>query len=340
MLIVPCTSLSAVLLAATKIAVVPSHVDASAEGKVPGVIDEYVLTAVQNVGGMETVGSDDITAVIGFEQQKQLMGCDDAACFASLGGALGVEKLVIVKVALADSKWAITAKLVNTGEARVENRVTDFVSGDSAQLLAGIDPLIKRLFTVQAPPVMTVTPVAAKPEPGAPLGPPNINLSLHAYKMVRSQRLPTSLDELGNEAKRVAYTDAFFMARAQLNERWYGKTGLFFEIGISLALLTSVTQASTDISENRRELNGMMHAVQSVHRSFWEGDDKLVGLGTERLSVDFGGGGFAALGEKGEVGLLSRTDLRFYWFHVGAMVTYGWATKLSIGVGGGVRLAF
>ena len=43
----------------------------------PRIVDDCVLTAAQEIGGFEVIGQDDVQAALGFERQKDLLGCDD-----------------------------------------------------------------------------------------------------------------------------------------------------------------------------------------------------------------------------------------------------------------------
>src|SRR5512141_2191074 len=96
-----------------KLAVLPTAFDKSSEGMVPKLFDEYVLSAVQNAGDYEVIGQDDIAALMGFEKQKDILGCDDASCIASIGGALGVDRIIAVKIARLEADWVVTSKLIN-----------------------------------------------------------------------------------------------------------------------------------------------------------------------------------------------------------------------------------
>ena len=138
-----------------KVAVMPSQADSATS--LPKVFDDYVLTAVQNTGNFETIGQDDIAAMLGLEQQKDALGCDDASCMASIGGALGVDLMVLVKVSRvgdgADADWAISSKLLNARTPRVEARTNEFVHGSGKVLLQQVGPLMRKLFSLRKAPV-------------------------------------------------------------------------------------------------------------------------------------------------------------------------------------------
>lgn len=158
-----------------KLAVLPVQVDTSAEKDVPDLFNEVVLTAVHDATQDEVIGADDINALISFEQSKDIFGCEDTSCLADIGGALGVDRLVVFKVARVATEWVITSKIMNIRTAQVEARSSDFVSGDIKALIRAMPDVVGRLFgrrgpsgarapTSQPPPPQR----AAPPPPAAP----------------------------------------------------------------------------------------------------------------------------------------------------------------------------
>lgn len=134
------------------IAVMPAPMDEATRGQVPELFDDYVLTAVQDTTRVQVVGPDDISALINFEQQKDLFDCSDASCIADIGGTLGVDKLVVMKVAQLESDWVITSKIINIRETRVEARQNEIVSGGVRQLLQAVPGMVAKLFGEARPP--------------------------------------------------------------------------------------------------------------------------------------------------------------------------------------------
>lgn len=131
-----------------RIAVLPTQFDGTAAGQVPAqVFDDAILTAVQNSGHFNVIGKDDLVAVLGFEQQRDLLGCDEVACLAEIVGALNAAKLVTVKVARLADEWVISAKLIDVqGEPIVEARKTHFLAGDANALIRGVPEFVVPLF--------------------------------------------------------------------------------------------------------------------------------------------------------------------------------------------------
>jgi hypothetical protein len=92
------------------------------------VMDELVLSELQQAG-FESIGPDDINALIGFEKTKQAIGCDDMACATELGNALGVNYLVAGSVALVEGSVVLTLKLLDTRNPRVLARSNKVAEG-------------------------------------------------------------------------------------------------------------------------------------------------------------------------------------------------------------------
>lgn len=162
----------------SKLAVLPSQIEESARDQVPGLFDDYLLAAVQNAGEYEVIGQDDINSMLGFEQQKELFGCDDVTCMADIGGALGVDRIVVVKIAKLENDWVTTSKLINITEARVESRSSDFVSGDTKALLQAVPRIVTKLFGGggDARPATGFAPAATPPPTAGATQPPNVTV--------------------------------------------------------------------------------------------------------------------------------------------------------------------
>src|SRR5690349_3537294 len=72
-----------------KLAVIPlrtSRVDPT----VAELLDELLVSELGRRSGVQVIGASDINALLGLEKMKEAVGCDDVACAAEIGGALGV----------------------------------------------------------------------------------------------------------------------------------------------------------------------------------------------------------------------------------------------------------
>lgn len=135
------------------IAVLPAKVSDSANAIDAALLDEALLAAVQRAGAYVVIGRSDMNAVLGFEKQKDLMGCGDTACFAEIGGALGVDALVEVQLGRSAEKWVIGSKIINIsrGTPTVDARRFDTIPGADHDLYNALPELMRALFTGTEP---------------------------------------------------------------------------------------------------------------------------------------------------------------------------------------------
>jgi hypothetical protein len=59
-----------------------------------------------------------------------------------LGGALGVDKLMSVKVAKVGEDWVITTKLIDVKKTKVDARGTEFLSGGAVDLMRALPEVV------------------------------------------------------------------------------------------------------------------------------------------------------------------------------------------------------
>ncbi len=68
--------------------------------------------------------SADIRQILGFEAERQLLGCDGSSCMAEIGGALGVDYLISAEVSRVGANWLLNAGLVDVKNARTVHRIS------------------------------------------------------------------------------------------------------------------------------------------------------------------------------------------------------------------------
>jgi TolB-like protein len=122
-------------------------------------LNEIALTEAATIAnGFEVIGKSDINAVIGFEKQKQVMGCgDDSTCLAEIGGALGVDYILVGSLGAMGALFRLDLKLVDAKKARVRSRVGVTVEGSESKLVAAVQKavhdLLNPLIPTEAPAV-------------------------------------------------------------------------------------------------------------------------------------------------------------------------------------------
>jgi TolB-like protein len=121
---------------------------------------------------LEVVSKGDISAMIGFEKEKQMLGCsDDSKCLAEVGGALGVDYMLTGQVGLIGSRYRISLLLVDSKKAKVAARSARFCDRNEDALAQAAQETVSELLA--AIPRGAATPVAAAPAtaPKAAAGP-------------------------------------------------------------------------------------------------------------------------------------------------------------------------
>jgi TolB-like protein len=132
--------------------------DAQAEA----LLSEVALTEAATFKSIDTIGRSDVQSLLGLERQRQLLGCtEDAACLAELGGALGVDYLLVGTVGRLGSLLRLDLKLVDGRKARVIGRVGTSLEARDERLIeatqSGVRALLRQL-TPEEPPARPAGP--------------------------------------------------------------------------------------------------------------------------------------------------------------------------------------
>lgn len=108
---------------------------------------EMLLTDLARSGRLDVIGASDIATMVGFEKQKQLLGCsEENSCLAEIGGALGVQWLITGSMGRLGSKRLIDLKLVNARRAQVLLRDNAAVDSDD-DLLDFVRKVVPKLVS-------------------------------------------------------------------------------------------------------------------------------------------------------------------------------------------------
>lgn len=114
-------------------------------------LTQILSTQIGRIAGSTVITGDDIRSMLQLAEGKQKMGCeDDTLCFAEIGGALGVDKLVIGQVGKLAERFIISLRLVDVREARVDSRRTDTFRGQEEQLIRAVRLAARNLLGVAA----------------------------------------------------------------------------------------------------------------------------------------------------------------------------------------------
>ena len=114
--------------------------------KFVNIMTEILAVEIQALGVYDNVvAGRDIATMVGFERQREMIGCDHAECLVELGGALGVDRLVSGHVAKLGETFVVQIKLINITEQKTEARVYQTVKGKEDILIQTIKDSVKKL---------------------------------------------------------------------------------------------------------------------------------------------------------------------------------------------------
>jgi N-acetylneuraminic acid mutarotase/TolB-like protein len=150
-----------------KVAVLRLSAGGGIDANTADVVTDALVTSMQEWLNQPVITNRDVEAAIGFEKQKQMVGCtQDAACMAEIGGALGVERIVTGSIAKLEGTLIFSAQVMDVRTAVVERRYQARLRSASLDaLLEAADTAVAKLFPQKAlgPGVASAPPPAATP---------------------------------------------------------------------------------------------------------------------------------------------------------------------------------
>jgi len=88
----------------------------------------------------KVMGSREVDAMLGYEQKKQMAGCTDTSCMVAIGGALGVDKILMGSVGKLGNSYTLNLKLINIKEGNIEELYSKRIKGGSEEDFLDIMP--------------------------------------------------------------------------------------------------------------------------------------------------------------------------------------------------------
>jgi hypothetical protein len=134
-------------------------------------LTEVLTVEIAELGYYKVIAGRDIQSMLGFEKQKDVMGCTDASCLAEIGGALGVDRIVASHIGMVGSTYVVNIKLINIRMADTEARVYETVRGEVDALIATIKKSVQKLLGSGSKAALAI---------GAKLPPPAVTASAPA----------------------------------------------------------------------------------------------------------------------------------------------------------------
>ena len=109
-------------------------------------LSDMLANEIRGLGNYRVVAKADIRAALQMEEQKVLLGCDNASCLAEIGGALGVRFVVTGNISLFGKTYLMNLKLMNVENVTVVNSISRTVKGEPDQLIELLPKAAADLF--------------------------------------------------------------------------------------------------------------------------------------------------------------------------------------------------
>ena len=142
--------------------------------------------AVSNLG-YTVITTQDIRAMLGFERQKALLGCEsDTSCLAEIGGALGADLIISGTIGKLGDAYSMSLTLLAADQAKIEGRFVGSAGSESAlpvTIQRGVAILFGKKTDVSSTGILLVKTVPGDADvfiDGKPAGKSPVSIELRA----------------------------------------------------------------------------------------------------------------------------------------------------------------
>jgi hypothetical protein len=113
---------------------------------------------------VQVVTSSDVESLVGHEQQKQMLGCEEnASCIAELAGALGVDKLCTGSLGKVEDTLVLSLRVIDVATSKVDSRLYELESRKAA-FIGRMPQFVRQLFPGQSAKLPPLPVVERQPE--------------------------------------------------------------------------------------------------------------------------------------------------------------------------------
>jgi TolB-like protein len=109
-------------------------------------LEDMLTTEIRGLGGFRVIAGTDIRAVMRFEENKRMVGCDDESCAAEVGGALGVRWVLTGNVSLFGQTYLLNMKMIDTQRMQIAASVSKKIKGGQDELVDSLPALTHELL--------------------------------------------------------------------------------------------------------------------------------------------------------------------------------------------------
>ena len=114
-------------------------------------LTEVLAAEVKSIDGTSVVSPADIASMLKMQETKQAFDCEDTTCLAEIGGALGVDQLIVGDVGKVGARYVISLRIVDARRPLALSRVNESFEGLESQFVAAIRHAARELLGVKSP---------------------------------------------------------------------------------------------------------------------------------------------------------------------------------------------
>lgn len=116
------------------------------ESEIVTILDDLLTAEIAKHHEAKVISARDLNALLNVEQMKDALGCDDIACAAEIGGALGTPLLVSGSASRLGGKLIIQLSLIDTDTISVRARAKSSVIDDESEYANAIRDAVAALY--------------------------------------------------------------------------------------------------------------------------------------------------------------------------------------------------
>jgi len=206
-------------------------------------LTQVLSVEIKRIEGSTVVSQTDLVAMLQLEEKKTLMGCaGDTSCLAEIGGALGVDKLIVGNVGKLAESYMISLRMINPRETMVDSRVTESFRGTQDQLIRAVRFAGRRLLGISSEENGQLALSASEEEatvyvdnrkrgeiPMPPLG--NLQSGRHIVRLTKSGFFNWQSEVYVDPGE----TTAVWAKLTEKPEKWYQKWWVWTLVGVAVA---------------------------------------------------------------------------------------------------------
>jgi hypothetical protein len=129
-----------------RVAVMPVKAGVGVDGQIAALVTDALVAELTD-RGLVAITSKDVETALGFERQRQMLGCGEEGCMAQIAGALGVDRVIFGDIAQVQGLTVFSVQIFNTRSGSVDRRFHERMrGGDAEDLLDATERAAAELF--------------------------------------------------------------------------------------------------------------------------------------------------------------------------------------------------